>query len=156
MSDELKPALTPEEWRAALDNVFVLQAMALEAVSPERGNAVRGIALLNAALPDDSSYKITRKDVYVMECAASAIRAEYGSDDEDALELDRLAAKLNALLPPEKPAEETEVERRERLTREVFSTPIGTRVVIDGKWGTVTGNLPNGVVVVQFDDPLKG
>ncbi len=53
------------------------------------------------------------------------------------------------------PIEAPDSSWRYEMIREVFSTPIGTRVVIDGKPGTVAGNLPNGVVVVQFDDPLK-
>ncbi len=122
MTDEIKPALSADEWRrksAQRGTQYGMDGFSA-AIDPVMGLTIdnRGsddasshdsaahlaiiIALANAALPDTSSYKITRKDVYVMECAASAIRAEYGSGDEDALELDRLTAKLAALLPPER------------------------------------------------------
>lgn len=57
------------------------------------------IALANVALSDDSPYKITRADVDRLLLIAAEIRRglAYGPD---AVDLERLARKLAALLPP--------------------------------------------------------
>ena len=116
MTDTIPPALTPEEWAQVGSGVSRVTAekdvlwfighraegvsgIPSLAVMPQRAPA-EAIALLNATLPAGSPYKITRKDLDVLDCAASAIRHEYGLDDEDAVDLDALAAKLAALLPP--------------------------------------------------------
>jgi hypothetical protein len=54
------------------------------------------LALANAALPDDSPYKITRADV-------GAILYTDPDSDEFGPVMERVAAKLAALLPPEGP-----------------------------------------------------
>ena len=111
MTDEIAPALTPEEWRIydrAVESAREKGDALIYSVRPwivnagsTRESLPRAMTIANAALPDDSPYKITRSDLDKLDCAASALRHEYGSDDEDAADLDALAAKLAALLPPE-------------------------------------------------------
>lgn len=61
------------------------------------GDVVKLIAILNYRLPDDHPGKITRADVVVARDIADNSGA-WTDDNRDAL--DRLAAKLAALLPP--------------------------------------------------------
>ncbi len=82
MEDSIAPALSAEEW--AFRSGITLGV---------HGSLPRMIALANAALPDDSPYKITRGDV-------DALRLESGPSEAF---LFRLAAKLAALLPPGTP-----------------------------------------------------
>jgi hypothetical protein len=58
------------------------------------------IALSNDALPDGHPQKITHAVVQTVREAAHAIRAEYGSDDEQARAVDAVADALASLLPP--------------------------------------------------------
>ncbi len=92
MSDELKPALSAEEW--ALPNGPARQHIW------DHGGLEQLIAVANAALPDDSPYKITRADVEELESvAADAINAARWSE-RDVAPLRAIAAKIAALLPP--------------------------------------------------------
>jgi hypothetical protein len=109
---QIEPALVKEEWTrvhialARFEEMEVEHALAklTENRLPFRegkGGAVR-IAVENAALPDDSPYKITREDVERLELLAE--------EDEHVHELRRwpnhvspwrrFANKLAALLPP--------------------------------------------------------
>ena len=118
MTDELKPALSAEEWAR-------VEAERVEGIEngwpPLRGVFIDGedglfptgiiynpfapvplIALLNAALPDDSPYKITRDDVaYVLQLATEPFYGGAAYNDKDVWL--RLVAKLAALLPPDAP-----------------------------------------------------
>lgn len=115
MSDPLvvPPALSAEQWRDALhpqiergfpdepDNPIEI-ANALNWRSEAacaHGRYEEGIAFANAALPDDSPYKITRRDVELLREAGEAL-PDYGAKALGDL-LVALAAKLHALLPPE-------------------------------------------------------
>ncbi len=121
MSDELKPALSAEEWAQSgeygqrlwtFDNgvqVAIPDAGGAEvnwdgAVYDSRMQALGDkhlavIALLNHALPNDSPYKITRADAH--DCLVGAVFIRQHADDGSALR--RLADKLFAILPPETP-----------------------------------------------------
>ncbi len=94
MSDELKPALTPEQWRAlAISGEWRLDGENLLSMRPPA--IVACVAMANGALPADSPYKITRADVDALRSISDQAASEfhvYGLDD--------LAAKLSALLPP--------------------------------------------------------
>jgi hypothetical protein len=120
MMSEMKPALTAEEWaarsrfgksvlggsetegRAFLDeeserdgdsSLVITYDSAVVAQAIPTDEVLRVIALANAALPDDSPYKITHDDVDVARGMFNP------GDDRDAMIL-RLAAKLEALLNP--------------------------------------------------------
>lgn len=105
---EITPALTAEEWARRLvvvpfdgkhgpvdDAVAVRKGGLLQAVSPgvTLDPRIAGAAL---ALPADHPLKITREDVALV--AGVAALSKHG---EVADALSRLAAKLEALLPPE-------------------------------------------------------
>lgn len=124
MPDEIRPALSAEEWaRERVESTTNADTVSL--IRSEHGrvnfvahgtNGWRGepntiglvmgtrmplaiMALANAALSDDSPHKITRADVDMLESSAE--------NDHDAYvnrgAMNQLAAKLAALLPPEKP-----------------------------------------------------
>lgn len=125
MSDELKPALTPEEWRDAEVRPAFAQARdrnpAADAIFQfyadkygyadylKQDDLPKVIALANAALPDDSPYKITPLDVERLRNAARSMRAGIPVPAFAPLDylttgdLLRLADKLAAILPPETP-----------------------------------------------------
>lgn len=95
MADNIEPALTQGEWADPPDTYGLCVEW--------DGNESKIIAIANASLPDDSPYKITRADVGAIESTVDVLRREFGQDDEDAEAMEIVAAKLAALLPPEKP-----------------------------------------------------
>lgn len=114
MSDEpLKPALPPAYWERLSGGIAYLRAWddhvhAVEhrksGIPGARSVAVSAknetealLALANAALPDGSAYKITRADVQALREVISCL-ADIGKYTDD---VEQLAAKLAALLPPE-------------------------------------------------------
>lgn len=157
MTDEIKPALTPEEWRRWENGESVVRGVVGDGGVPDDPVVGMGIeisredaedtydpdmpgdehmyygagigidagdstpapvlesdlpalvALANAALPDDSPYKITHADVRRCLDVAAGIEVEYAAGHQlqrfatAALigEWRTLAAKLAALLPPE-------------------------------------------------------
>jgi hypothetical protein len=60
------------------------------------------MALANAALPDDSPYKITRADVALLRKWNTYANTYYAAEltVEESVQWNRLIAKLAALLPP--------------------------------------------------------
>ena len=113
----IEPALSAEEWTNVLhpqiprgfpeepdDVESIADAIASRAsYRCDFKDWPQTLALANAALPDDSPYKITRADVAMLgECE---IRQQVGGDHTDWDRLDdtrqALAAKLEALLPPQ-------------------------------------------------------
>lgn len=124
MSDELKPALSAEEWtsralteRADLSAYLdgsVAKNLRLVTSNCESGSAaifepneLPGlIALANDARRDDDPGKITRADVVVLKLSAEGDHECY----ENFANLRALAAKLEALLPPEKPLAPTSTD----------------------------------------------
>lgn len=108
MSDEIRPALTPEEWEGArggdarsrlCETANYVQYHVREQAAAEY---VEAMALANEAIPDSHPHKITRADVALLELASR--RLDMGSEfgfDPDVADLRLLAAKLAALLPPE-------------------------------------------------------
>ena len=106
---KIQPSLTPEEWaKGSADRglygvdwqrhpdspIALFIADASETTSVDRPALPALIALANAALPDDSPYKMTQQDVRCLEIAAQSA-LDYGD------QVIRIAAKLAALLPPE-------------------------------------------------------
>ena len=114
MSDKIDPVLTAREWAHWLGENDDLR-LQIDAACDGVGYSLRQdpaalIALANAALPDDSPYKITRADAIATANAATLLNAvqELAPDAPDDLgvgygitHLRNLAAKLAALLPPE-------------------------------------------------------
>ncbi len=127
MNDELKPALTPEQWtdqRLWRDQPNSGRDDSIDVKlhhDPNRGvgleishydsrdsesyhdypsDLIAIIALANAALPDDSQYKITREDVRAVGRAMEKIRRAFPSEFTVLVDLKTLAAKIAALLPP--------------------------------------------------------
>src|SRR5688572_10201737 len=117
MTTPIEPALSAEEWRDVL-HPQIERGFPDEADSPQevadglhwRSEAecahrryARGIALANAALPDDSPYRITRADVGALRALFDELQGVWpgwpvnGPDQT----VYRLADKLAALLPPE-------------------------------------------------------
>ena len=96
MTDRIEPALTPDQWARywmeAEEMVRDTDATVQDYLAREYPNPAREIALANAALPDDDPRKITRADVHEL---------AYMADQTDNDALLRIAAKLDALLPPE-------------------------------------------------------
>lgn len=115
--DEIKPALTPEEWERPVassrepayvrpDRVpgYVAFDTNLVGDEPIVFPAEQVLAIANAALADDSPHKITRQDVDLVIGVALTIDLEFsGFHERDArsVALESLAGKLAALLPPE-------------------------------------------------------
>jgi len=124
MSDEIRPALTADEWAKTSfirpDSTFtaygsdgrVFEAaaynMAAECLPDSEldigdtiwtGEPVASlIALANYALPDDSPYKITQADVELIRDSAEEFRVSWPVGERGLL---AVAAKLAALLPPQ-------------------------------------------------------
>jgi hypothetical protein len=84
MSDELKPAITPEAWAAIQPDPPV-----------EADFHARKVARHNAKLPDGDPRKITRADVDALDVTHPEMTGEEYDANRRAL------AKLRALLPPE-------------------------------------------------------
>lgn len=124
MTDAIRPALTPEEWESVrFDSIFHKGDGPLTGVGISYTNGtlrtgrlcnafapVALVALLNHALPDGHPLKITREDVVQLQ--AEAVRARFaestgdnaGMSRIDCGDMERLADKLAALLPPEEAA----------------------------------------------------
>lgn len=99
MSDEIKPALTPEEWEDVRlrDGCTLLSVVSDIGAFPDLAPAAMAVA--NHALPNGHPLKITREDVdQVEEVCAMYDRERY---QHMWAVLERLSAKLAALLPPE-------------------------------------------------------
>lgn len=102
MTDEIRPALSAEEWEQVMRFGGPIQYdsfLELLAVEPPlvRDNAMfRMMALVNAALPEDDARKFTTHDVQLLREAASV------STDYTGGELDLLCTRIDALLPPER------------------------------------------------------
>lgn len=105
MSDEIKPALTAEEWRTS-----DLTELPRYLIGEE--NAAWVAAAANHALPAGHPLKITRADLAAVREAEELYGDVWGAtmnnpaEDDKAsgdvyFALQRLAAKLAALLPPE-------------------------------------------------------
>lgn len=127
MAEEIAPVLTPDEWErkhwgwASWEFVEIRRRPdATRETSPlvvaahphgdgPPGNAcittppqlAATIALANDALPDDSEYKITRADVQELLAIGAALDSPEVTMSEEGWYVQRLAAKLAALLPPE-------------------------------------------------------
>lgn len=110
MRDEIRPALTPEQWRDLGDPGFLRSAVAraCDAVASDVGWSPAALmALANAARDDEG--KITLDDVHDILAAATAVALtaeEGGPSDEGraggrdrAARVRRAGAKLAALLP---------------------------------------------------------
>ena len=116
MSDELKPALSAEEWaRIAIPTPITAPGRSVRVevvdagllIGPRefigRDDVPALIALANAALPDDSPYKITRDDVTILDQLVCVIPNGVGlGDDPNGARrwLRGFVTKLAALLPP--------------------------------------------------------
>jgi hypothetical protein len=120
MSDEIKPALTPEEWASVMadnrddfgDETGPLKGVAIAYTNgilrdgmlcnPYAPDAL--IALLNHALPDADSRKFTQDDVDALLTIAFRIEdadsVMLGGKTWAEVELRALAARIAALLPP--------------------------------------------------------
>jgi hypothetical protein len=110
MSDELTPALTPEEWAdvsrgRAPDGmrVWIDQKNGTVDVDSSGGEwaprsepAAKMLALANAALPDDSPYRLSHEDVR----AILAARIAYPVGSASHRQLVGIARRLAALLQP--------------------------------------------------------
>lgn len=112
---EITPALSEEQWARSADGVeeFVWNGRTFSNAGMADDEAARTVAALaNAALPDDDPRKITRADVENLKQIVWELKQ--GVRDEPPNNPDRvgkyargdaafsLAAKLAALLPPEK------------------------------------------------------
>jgi hypothetical protein len=102
---QVPPALSAEEWQEADARRVRAFVQATDDLPPHLRPEAWGhqpqvaLALANAALPDDSPYKITRADVEA--CRAAGPRTWHDPIHGEPPEvLARLAAKLEALLPP--------------------------------------------------------
>ena len=114
MTDRIEPALTAEEWRSPpqFDDASGVTIEATDdglIVVSDTGDgyivdAFKVMALANHALPADDSRKITRADVEVLKRASVIYRVsdwESATNDDATKKVQRIAAKLAALLPPE-------------------------------------------------------
>ena len=104
MTDKIEPVLTAKEWEYWQRKIAEPALRASHTPTTMRywlhfsPDTLR--ALANAAMPDDSPYKITRADVdLVREIVRLIGDAECNNWPED--DLGSLATKLGALLPPE-------------------------------------------------------
>jgi len=98
MTDTIEPALTPDEWKHAMEYVVPeVLITGVEFYVGDADTAFKAIAELNAALPDDDPRKITRAHVEMLRGIVVNVRASelpgYGVPILD------LAEKLAALLP---------------------------------------------------------
>lgn len=98
MAENIKPALTPQEWADMPDSI--------EWQAARLGDKARIIALANAALPDGDARKFTHLDVEALRETARvqerALAAAMGPGTDNYIErLRRLAAALESYLPPE-------------------------------------------------------
>ncbi len=119
MSNEIKPALTPDEWQIVGKSgtiyregieIGILGALCMVAY-PSDGRAVSLgddaaptlIAILNENLDGGHPLKITREDVALLRYLADYHRTLTRFEDvyEPEPRIARLAIKLSALLPPE-------------------------------------------------------
>lgn len=125
MADEIAPALTAEEWAAVNGGEALTFVSAPELTVHDAGDGIKFvvegrpieeslvgeidswdatglsqlIAVLLNALPAGHPLKITREDVAILQGEAEWIALHYPPNTPMAL--DRIAAKLAALLPPE-------------------------------------------------------
>lgn len=100
MTDEIRPALTLEEWeRIASDSEYFQPSTIEDLRVLDESDLPRAVAYANNLLPDDSLYKITRADVEMLRAAAAA--AGDATDFGFMEGLEQFAVKLGALLPPE-------------------------------------------------------
>jgi len=101
MTEDVKPALTADEWqtvrenRAHLADDIILRAAGCSIPDPDL--LAKMIGICNWNLPADSQYKITRNDVAYLRRVAELAPPEVMRP----LGVEVLAAKLAALLPPE-------------------------------------------------------
>lgn len=109
MADELKPALTADEWTAIAEKRELLQPSTVDDLCIlDNDDLPRAIAYANAKLPEGSPYKITRSMVDALDTFA-AQGVPYNEDrsysKDEIAEYEQAAAAiraLKALLPPEK------------------------------------------------------
>jgi hypothetical protein len=111
VENQIAPALSADEWKEkhaarpghdgeiavcvtddGLGVGYHADKLGQDWMYPTRAGAAAFIALANAALPDDSPYKITRADLAMLE-TCETYEPDYGG-------LARLQRKIAALLPP--------------------------------------------------------
>lgn len=113
---KIKAVLSPDHWSVVLVELASTshpESFAAEQSPVERAlvmlryretrtlqHAIR-MALENAALPNDSPYKITQGDVDFLEWLAEQVRQLNPISVDDETTLLRLTSKLESLLPPE-------------------------------------------------------
>lgn len=107
MTDEIKPALDETQWAAwregrtiELERFPGGRAAIHPAQYRELRYAAEHMALNNAALPDDSPYKLTWADVALLRDEAHEWETHSGFGEQGRA-IQRLAALIAALLPPE-------------------------------------------------------
>lgn len=88
---EIKPALSKEEW----DEWFMKPEGAPWGLNPERPHASAAICLYG------QPFGLTREDVELARTAAEAPDQGYELSDDESRRLRSLAARIEALLPPE-------------------------------------------------------
>lgn len=94
MTDDIRPALTPEEWEAFGRSPDGWPKL------PRYAHADDGpwlMACANHALPDGHPNKFTREDVK----ALRVVQMQFSMADDEWKVLESLAARIEALLPPE-------------------------------------------------------
>jgi hypothetical protein len=105
MTERIEPALTAEEWASIQAGNGIPYMTRCSVVDDLRGlddgDTHAAIAYANHLLPDSDPRKITREMVDDLRMAASGLRHEYGSVDEDAASVDRVSDVLESYLPPE-------------------------------------------------------
>lgn len=115
-TNEIQPALTPEEWAMEKVRIAVGEVVADHGIPADEAH--KTVALANFCLPDDDPRRITAADVAELQRIANLdaeafVRIFNDGDghldvmDSDAANvasqsLSRIAAKLAALLPPER------------------------------------------------------
>ena len=103
MTDEIRPALSADEWEQVMrfggpvKYDSFLELLAVEPPLIQHNAMFRMMALANAALSDGDARTFTPRDVQLLREAASA------SADFPGGGLDLLCARIDALLPPERP-----------------------------------------------------
>lgn len=102
MTDKIEPALTAEEWAAYRKRGVTLSSAIDDFLDLLPEELARGIALANFSLPDDDPLKITREDVAILRGVLDILASYATVNAHPAIQLaNGLAAKLEALLPPE-------------------------------------------------------